>query len=111
MILIGWILDLIRRGRLYVGYGVLFLVFLTAVAIAVSAPGLLSASERLVRIVFPVEPLALIGLGFLGFLQIYILSQLTILSNRLASVVQELALRGCRMGNIGDEAQPPSGTR
>jgi hypothetical protein len=105
LVLMAWVLDLVRRGRLYVGYGVIFLAFLSSSAIMASVPRLLLAVTRILGVAFPVEPLTLLALGFLGLLQIYILSQLTILSNRLATVVQELAIERAL------EARAPRDTR
>lgn len=92
-VLVLWVLNLVRRGRLYVGYGVLFIVVSVSTAVIVSVPELLMLVTRLVGAVYPVSALTLLAFGFIAFMFVYILTQLTIVSNRLATVVQELALR------------------
>lgn len=92
-VLVVWVLNLVRRGRLYVGYGVLFVVVSASTAVIVSVPKLLLLVTRLVGAVYPVSALTLLAFGFIALMFVYILTQLTIVSNRLATVVQELALR------------------
>lgn len=97
-----WVLDLVRRGRLYVGYGIVLLALLVAVAglcIVSTARTLLGQA---LEALFPTEPLAVIGLGALLLLLIYVLHQLSILSDRVARLTQEMALRQSR----GDRPGP-----
>ena len=93
IVLAVWALDLVRTGRLYVGYAVMFVGVFALIVITVSVPSLLLAVTALAGAVFPVSALTLIALTFMAFLNVYAFSQLTILSNRVASVVQELAIR------------------
>ena len=96
LILLVWMLNLIRRDRLYVGYGVA-LVALTVAAIAVSSiPTLLNGVRRAVGAVFPASALTLLALVFIMLTLVYLLTQLTILSNRMAALVQELAIQKAR---------------
>lgn len=90
---LGWVLDLVRRGRLWVGYGVIFVVLLASLVVLVSVPGLLPFVQSLLVELDRFGSLTTAGLIGVGFLLIYVFSQLTILSNRLARVVQELAIR------------------
>jgi type II secretory pathway component PulM len=50
---------------------------------------------------FPREPLAVIGLGALLLLLIYVLHQLSILSDRVARLTQEIALRESKSDGSG----------
>lgn len=87
ILLLIWILNLIRRGRLYVGYGaalILVVVALSPLFILLHVP---------VQIQLPVYA----GVVVL----VYLLNQLTIVSNRLATVIQELAIQRAR-----DHARP-----
>jgi len=93
IILLIWVLDLVRRGQLYVGYGVLFVVATLMTIVTLSFPGLLALVTRLVGAVFPASAFTLLALGFIILLLVYILTQLTIISNRLAQLVQELAIQ------------------
>lgn len=98
LILIGlallvWILDLIRRDRLYVGYGIVFIIAILGVILILAIPSLLMTVTHLVGAIFPASALTLLALCFIVFLLVYILTQVTIVSNRLAAVVQELAIQ------------------
>jgi hypothetical protein len=88
-----WVANLVRRGRLYAGYGVIFIMLTVIVMITLSVPKLLSLVVGLVGAVLPVSALTLLALGFIVFMLIYILTQLTMLSNRLTVLVQELAIQ------------------
>ena len=88
--LLVWILNLIRRARLYIGYGVMFILILLSIMAMVSIPGLLSIASQLVSLVFPSSATLLIALSFIAFLFIYILTQLTIISDR------EIGRASCR---------------
>ena len=91
--LVFWILDLVRRDRLYVGYGVVLILSIIAVVLMLSLPPLLACVTQLVGAIFPASALTLLALCFIVFMLIYVLTQVTIISNRLAAVVQELAVR------------------
>jgi hypothetical protein len=98
LILIGlalvlWLLDLVRRDRLYVGYGVVFILAILGVIVILAVPPLLKVVTNLVGAVFPASALTLLALCFIVFTLIYVLTQVTIVSNRLATVVQELAVQ------------------
>jgi hypothetical protein len=101
--LLIWILELVRRGRLYVGYGVIFILGTSATCLVLSAPPLHAiASAQLARL-FPNHGLLVVGLAAVALLLIYIFAQLTVLSNRLAAVVQELAIREASQGRGGKQ--------
>src|SRR5215471_13263319 len=88
-----WILNLVRRDRLYVGYGVLLSVAIAGVMLVVAIPPLLAGVTRMVGAIFPVSALTLIALGFIFVTLVYVLTQVTIVSNRLAAAIQELAVQ------------------
>ena len=98
IVLLVWILDLTRRGRLYVGYGALFVVTILSTIVVISVPPVLAAVTRLVGAFFPVSALTLLALGFIVLLLVYILTQLTVISDRLAKLVQELAIQQAKEG-------------
>ena len=110
--LLVWIGNLIRRGRLYVGYGVIFIAVMLCVTIVLDVPRLLTLVIKLVGAVFPASALTMLALGFIVFMLIYILAQLTMLSNRLTILVQTLAIEraeaqaklsvGLEGGNFGE---------
>jgi len=88
-----WVANLVRRGNLYVGYGVIFVMLTVIMMITLSVPKLLSLLVGLVGAVFPVSALTLLALSFMLFMLIYILTQVTMLSNRLTGLVQGLAIQ------------------
>ena len=98
IVLLLWVLNLVRRGHLYVGYGVFFIASLLAIVAIVSVPKLLMVVTRLVGAVFPASALTLVAFSVMGFMFVYVLTQLTILSNRVATLVQELAIRRTQEG-------------
>ena len=93
LVLLVWLLDLVRRERLYVGYGVVFIISILGVILVLAVPPLLAVVTRLVGAIFPASALTLLALCFIVFMLVYVLTQITIVSNRLAAVVQELALQ------------------
>ena len=60
---------------------------------ALSVPLILDAVTWPVGAFFPASALALLALGFIVLVLVYILTQLTIISDRLARLVQELAIQ------------------
>lgn len=108
VVLAVWVLDLVRTGRLYVGYAVMFVGVFATIVVTVSVPSLLFALTALAGAVFPVSALTLIALTFMAFLNVYVFAQLTILSNRVASVVQELAIRHASPDDRDGSASGPS---
>ena len=92
-LLVAWIFDLVRRDRLYVGYGVIFVGAIAAGLAAISMPRGLAALSRLWTNVLPASGFFELVLLFVLVLLIYALSQLTLFSNRLTTLIQELAIR------------------
>lgn len=91
-----WVLNLVRHGRLYVGYGVIFIVAILGTMVMLSVPPLLLGVTHLVGAIFPASALTLLALGFIVLMLLYVLSQLTLVSNRLAVLIQELAIERSR---------------
>src|ERR1044072_3500456 len=87
-----WVLNLVRHGRLYVGYGVIFIAAILGTMVTLSIPQLLLGMTHLVGSLFPASDLTLMALAFIVLMLLYFLSQLTLVSNRLAVLIQELAI-------------------
>ena len=87
-----WTLRLVRRDRLYVGYGVIVLLGLAAEVIVASFGRARSALMWLTGATTSLAALGVVAALITALLAIYVLSQLTVLSNRLTQVVQELAI-------------------
>jgi len=105
IVLLAWVVTLIRRGRLYVGYGVIF-VFGTLVAMTILiVPSLLGAVTRASVALLPVPSLIIVALVIFTFLMVYVFTQITILSNRVMRLTQELAIRNARQdGDVAPRA-------
>ncbi len=94
--LLLWVLNLVRHGRLYVGYGVIFVAAILGTMLLLSVPWLLNTVTHLIGAIFPASALTLLALCFIVLMLLYILSQLTIVSNRLTTLVQTLAIENAR---------------
>src|SRR5689334_10696685 len=92
IVIIVWVANQVRRDRLYVGYGVMFIVLTLCMMVVISVPALLNAVTYLVGAVYPASALALVAFGFIVFMLIYILTQVTLIANRLARLIQEIAI-------------------
>ena len=100
-----WMLNLVRRGRLYIGYAVVCLLGFAGIVIAACFPPIRHGAQAVLDYFFP-RTGVLVALGTLAAMAlIYVLSQLTIMSNRLARTVQRAAMRDA----LADEADRPSG--
>ena len=98
LVLLLWVLNLVRRDYLYVGYGVILGFTILAAILILSVPGMLSFVTHLVGAIFPASALTLVALCFIVFMLVYVLTQVTLVSNRLAVVVQELAIQQAKDG-------------
>jgi hypothetical protein len=98
-----WVVALIRSDRLYVGYGVIFVLGTVAALTLVIVPSLLSAVTRLSAVLLPDASLGAPAIVILTFLMVYVFTQISVLSNRVTKLTQELALR-----NAG-QRRPPEG--
>lgn len=87
------VLNLVRHGKLYVGYGVIFVVAILSTMLLLSVHPLLTGVTHMLGAVFPASALTLLALCFIVLMVLYILTQLTQVSNRLTRLTQELAIR------------------
>ena len=110
LVLLLWVLNLVRHGRLYVGYGVIFVVAILGAVVLLSVPWLLNGVTHLIGAIFPASALTLLALCFIVLMLLYILTQLTIVSNRLSKLVQELAIERARLKGNAREAGSESGS-
>jgi hypothetical protein len=96
IVLLLWVANLIRHDRLYIGYGVIFVVGTLAATIVLVVPPLLDAVTRGSVALLPVASLSLVPLALFTFLMVYVFAQITILANRVTRLTQELAIRNAR---------------
>ena len=103
--LLLWVVNLIRHDRLYVGYGVIFVLGTLAALVILLVPALLSVVTRASAALLAVPALSLVPLALFTFLMVYVFGQITILSNRVTKLTQELAIRNAREDA---ELEPPA---
>ena len=102
--LIAWIFNLVRAGRLYVGYGVIFVLALIATAAVVGLPPMLGADGILRS---HIEGFIVSAATFVIVVLIYTLSQVTRWSNRVTALTQELAIRHAD-ASLGRDSTSPA---
>jgi hypothetical protein len=88
-----WMVNLVRRGRLYVGYAVIWFGLAAITIPIVAIPGLLLFVTDLFGALIPVSALTFLAFAFLFGMQIYLLSQMTIMSRRIAQIAQYIAIK------------------
>jgi hypothetical protein len=93
LLIIAWVVRLVRRGMLYVGYGVIFVIACGLGIAAVTFPAVLEPLHVLSDLFTRSIPIVVLVLLFMLLILIYILSQLTLLSDRVTSLTQQLAIR------------------
>jgi hypothetical protein len=91
--LLLWVVDLIRQDRLYAGYGVIFVFGTIAAIVVLLVPPLLRAATAVSVALMPVPSLSFVALVILTFLIVYVFIQMSVLSNRVMRLTQELAIR------------------
>jgi len=93
LLLLGWVVNLIRDDRLYVGYGVIFVLGTSLAIVILLVPPFLEAVTRMSTELLAVPSLSVVPLALFTFLMVYVFIQITVLSNRVMRLTQELAIR------------------
>jgi hypothetical protein len=91
--LLVWVVDLVRQDRLYAGYGVIFVFGTLAAIVVLLVPPLLRLATAASVALLPVPSLSFVALVILTFLMVYVFIQISVLSNRVMRLTQELAIR------------------
>ena len=89
-VLSSLVVLLVVRGRLYVGYGVIWLTVFGGAALIAAVPPLTVFVTRLTGAEYPASALTLVALVFIVLVLIYYSVQLSILGTRVTRVAQEL---------------------
>jgi len=90
--LIMLVFNLVRIRKLYVGYGVIWLLSIIGLMVMISFPPLLSLLPQVVGAVYPASALSLFAFIFVFLVLIFISVQLSVLSTRQVELIQWLAL-------------------
>lgn len=85
-----WILNLVRRSRLHLGYALLWLAAVAGAIALVSVAALRTLITRAVGALFPASALALVAFAFIFFVLILFSVQLSRLAQRQAELVKAL---------------------
>ena len=109
LLTIVWLFQLVRRDRLYVGYGVIFVLVIVVGLLLLTLPAARGPLDWLGALAARAPALMALGLAFVTLMLIYILSQVTQLSNRLTALTQELAIRNATDASEPARAPKPSG--
>ncbi len=96
IVLLFWVMNLIGRDRLYVGYGVIFILGTLVAMTVLVVPSLLDAVTRATVRLLPVPSLSIVALVIFTFLMVYVFTQISVLSNRVMRLTQELAIRNAQ---------------
>ena len=91
-----WVVNLIRQDRLYAGYGVIFVFGTIATMAVLVVPPLLRVVTAASVALLPVPSLSLIAIVILTLLVVYVFIQISVLSNRVMRLTQELAIRNAQ---------------
>lgn len=98
-LLLLWVVNALRHDRLYAGYGVIFVVGTLMAMAVLSVPSLLRFVTTTSVALLPAPSLSIVALVVIIVLMVYVFTQITVLSNRVALLTQELAIR-----NAGEES-------
>jgi hypothetical protein len=112
LMLVLWLLNLVRVGRLYVGYGIVLLFAIVAALGIASVPPARAVAADVLHALFPGAELIVVLWAAFVLILIYVLEQLSRIVNRLTGLVQELALRDAERGQgATSQETAPEGTR
>ena len=115
LLVIIWLVNLVRREQLYVGYGVIMVLATIGGLIILCIQPVLDEVNRIGWIASRASGLLVLVAAFVLLMLVYVLTQMTLLSNRLTTLAQELAISNAGSGSAatssaaaGDEALPAS---
>jgi hypothetical protein len=93
LLLIIWLVNLVRREQLYVGYGVIIVLATIGGLAILSIQPVLDVVNQIGWLASRASGLLVLVVAFVLLMLVYILTQMTLLSNRLTTLTQELAIR------------------
>jgi hypothetical protein len=87
------VINLVRTQRLYVGFGVVWLLAIVALMVMISVPPLLNFITLAVGARFPASAMSLLAFVFIFGVLIFFSMQLSQISKRQIDLIQALALK------------------
>lgn len=111
-LLFGWVVNLIRKGRVYVGYGSALLITIAGIICVASASTQFADAftHRIGKVISGSLPVFLVIYCIL-FALIYVFREITMISRRLRILTQQLAIELARRGAGLDSGEPLSKTQ
>ena len=97
LLLVLLVLNLVRRGRLGSGFGVLWLTAVVGAALLVTFESLLSFVTQSVGALFPVSALSLLAFVFIFIVLVHFSVKISTLSARQVELAQQIALREAQL--------------
>ena len=97
-----WIVNLTRRGKLYIGYTVIWVFWTVLGLLVITVQPLLLFLTSVLGAIYPVSALSLLAFALLFAMQVYLLSQLSILSRRVALIARYVALNNLEEITAGE---------
>jgi hypothetical protein len=88
-----WVMNLVRTGHLYVGYAVVAVMAVAAGVLGLSVGPIRRMAVGGLERLFPGLGIAVASAIVLALALVYVLTQLTIVSNRIAAMAQEIAIQ------------------
>jgi hypothetical protein len=112
LLLFGWVVNLIRKGRVYVGYGSALLITIGGIICVASAPTQFvdAFTHRIGKVMSGSLPVFLAIYCILSAL-IYVFREITMISRRLSILTQQLAIELARHRGALDSGEPLSKTQ
>jgi hypothetical protein len=105
-----FVIILLSRGKLYVGYAVIWLMGLLGAAVLATVEPLRLLFTTLVGALFPVSALTMLAFGFVFLLLIYFSVQVTLLGDRVTQLAQHIAILELEREETARRATPQSET-
>lgn len=111
-LLFGWVVNLIRKGRVYVGYGSALLIAIGGTICVASVPAQFvdAVTHRLGNVVSG-SLLVFLAIYCILFALIYVFREITMISRRLRTLTQQLAIELAKRGGALDSGEPLSKTQ
>ena len=107
LLLFGWVLNLVRKGSVYVGYGSALLIAIGGIiCIALIPAQFLEAFVQRASGVLPGGLPVLLAAYCILLTLIYVLKEVTAISRRLHALTQHLAIELARHGSTFDSEEP-----
>jgi len=120
-LLFGWVVNLIRKGRVYVGYGSALLITIVGIICVASVPAQFvdavthrlsmdALTHQIGKVISGSLPVFL-AIYCILFALIYVFREITMISRRLRILTQQLAIELARHGGALDSGEPLSKTQ